>query len=306
MKRILIAGATGFVGKKLVKTLAEKGLNLAVLTRKNSYAQFENVQYYKWDILREKIEMPAFENVDTIINLTGANIGKKRWTPKRKKEIIDSRVKAIELLYKYVTENKIHINTFISSSAVGFYGAITSNTILNENAPNGNDFLANVCKEWETAAQLFAGIKSRVIILRKGIVLGRGAAYKKMASLAKWNINTALGNGKQYMPWIEIDDLINLYYFFLINEKLGGTFNAVATEHITMNDFAKGLLHSFGKKSFLPNPPAFMVKFMFGEMASMLLEGTRVSNEKIKNEGFILQNEYLFDALQKIKEDKED
>lgn len=302
MNRILIAGGTGFVGQKLVQFLAENDFNLSVLTRKNIQSSFKNVQYYKWDIIREEIDLSAFDNVDTIINLTGVNIGEKRWTRKRKKEIIDSRVNAIQLLYKYVVNYKIPIHTFISSSAVGFYGAVTSeDVIFDEGSPNGNDFLGMVCREWEISAQLFAEIKSRVIILRKGIVLGKGGVYQKMAPLAKWGINTSLGSGQQYMPWIDINDLIQLYSFLLENRNLEGVFNAVSTEYITMNDFSKSLLRSFNRKSFLPNIPAFIVRALFGEMALMLLEGTRVSNEKIKDVGFCFQNEYLLESLTKLK-----
>ncbi|MFT4061276.1 MAG: TIGR01777 family oxidoreductase [Edaphocola sp.] len=296
-----MAGGTGFVGRELVRVLAERGCHLSILTRKNIRSSLGQVQYYEWNVMQEEIDISAFDNVDTIINLTGANIGEKRWRPKRKKEILESRVNAVRLLYKYVVENKVPITTFISSSAVGYYGAVSYDTILNEASPNGNDFLGKVCRAWEMSAQVFSEINSRVVILRKGIVLGNGGVYGKMAPLAKCGINTALGNGKQYMPWIDIDDLIGMYIFFLENQSLGGVFNAVATEHISMNDFAKNLLYSFDRNTILPNVPAFLVKIMFGEMASMLLEGTRVGNEKIKDAGFQFKNESLLETLQKIK-----
>lgn len=286
MKRILIAGGTGFVGKELVHTLTEKGYELSVLTRQKITSSHPQIRYFRWNLKEQYIDSESFENVDTIINLTGENIGEKRWTKQRKAEIIDSRVSAIELLYNYVKNNQLDIKTFISSSAVGYYGAITSDLILDENMPNGNDFLAEVCNRWEATAWRFTDFSARVVLLRKGVVLGQGGAYTKMASLARWGINTALGSGKQYFPFINLDDLMRMYCFFLEKEHLQGVFNAVDSQHITMNDFSKQLTDAFGKKNLLPNAPAWLVKILFGEKASMLLEGSKISNEKIKSVGF--------------------
>lgn len=125
MKKILITGGTGFVGKQLIPFLVEKGYSIHVLTRKPSANSLKNICFFQWDIERQYIDKKAFEGVEILINLTGANIGEKRWTNDRKKELIDSRIKSIDLLYQYILENKFNINTFISSSAVGFYGAVT-------------------------------------------------------------------------------------------------------------------------------------------------------------------------------------
>lgn len=296
MKKILIAGGTGFVGKQLIPFLVEKGYSIHVLTRNPSANSSKNIRFFQWEIERQYIDKKAFEGVETLINLTGANIGEKRWTKQRKKEIIDSRTNSIDVLYQYISENKFNINTFISSSAVGFYGAVTTDKTFVETSESGNDFLASVCQKWEDAALKFNDLGIRTIILRKGVILGKeGGMVKKLSPLAKLGINVSLGSGKQYLPWIDIRDLVRLYYFILSNTQLKGIFNAVATEQITMSDLSKALLQAFGKKSFLPNAPAFVIRLLFGEMAVMLLEGSKVSNEKLKTTGFIFE----FDTIGK-------
>ena len=283
MKKILIAGGTGFVGKALIKHLVNCGYMVNVLTRRNKISSIENIRYFEWDIKKGFIDEKAFEGVSKIINLTGANITEKRWTEKRKVEIIESRTKAIDLLFTYVKTRNFSIDIFISSSAVGYYGAITTDEIFTEKSNNGSDFLASVCRKWEKTALQFDSLGVATVILRKGVVLGRdGGMYQKLAPLAKLGINTSLGNGRQYLPWIDIRDLVRLYEFILKTDELSGVFNAVSSEHIMMNDFSKALLRSFGKTSFLPNVPAFLVRLFLGEMSVMLLKGSRVSNYKIK------------------------
>lgn len=296
MKKILIAGGTGFVGKHLISFLAEKGYSINVLTRKQGSNSSGNIQFFQWDIEKEYIDKKAFENVDTIINLTGANIGEKRWTEKRKSEIINSRIKSIDLLYRYVSEDNFNINTFVSSSAVGFYGAVTTNEIFKETSKSGNDFLASVCQIWENTAMKFNDLGIRTVILRNGVIIGKnGGIYQKLSPSAKLGINVSLGSGKQYLPWIDIRDLVRLYEFILSNSKISGIYNTVSSEQITMNDFSKTLLKSFDKKSIFPNAPAFIIRLLFGKMSAMLLEGSRVSNEKLKGIGFSFE----FDTIEK-------
>lgn len=295
MKKILIAGGTGFVGKALIKHLVNCGYMVNVLTRRNKISSMENIRYFEWDIKKGFIDEKAFEGVSKIINLTGANITEKCWTEKRKVEIIESRTKAIDLLFTYVKTRNFSIDIFISSSAVGYYGAITTDEIFTEKSKNGSDFLASVCRKWEKTALQFDSLGVATVILRKGVVLGRdGGMYQKLAPLAKLGINTSLGNGRQYLPWIDIRDLVRLYEFILKTDELSGVFNAVSSEHIMMNDFSKTLLQLFGKTSFLPNVPAFLVRLFLGEMSVMLLKGSRVSNYKIKQTGFKFEYSFLY------------
>lgn len=297
MKNILIAGGTGFVGKHLVSYLVERGYPVNLLSRKIKESS-PGIRCFKWDIESGFIDKKAFENVGTVINLTGANISEKRWTPERRKEILESRTRSLDLLLKYVNENNFRINTLISSSAAGYYGAVTKDEIFTESSENGHDFLGLVCRAWERSALQFERSGIKTIILRKGIVIGQnGGMYKKLAPLARQGINTSLGNGKHYIPWIAVEDLVRLYGFILDKSEVKGTFNAVASEHITMNELSAALLRSFGKKSILPNVPAFVIKLGYGAMSAILLEGSRVSNQKIKEAGFHFERDTIGRAL---------
>ena len=296
METILIAGSTGFVGTYLIDYLLEKGYTIHALTRGIQTHTHPNLLYFRWDISAGYIDPKAFENVDTIINLTGANIGEKRWTKERKSEIISSRIKSIDLLYQYVSENKFSINTFISSSAVGYYGAVTTDEMFKETAENGTDFLATVCKEWENKAMKFNDIGIRTVLLRKGVIIGKdGGIVQKLAPLAKLGINVSLGSGKQYLPWIDIRDLVKLYEFILSNSNINGIYNTVSSEIITMNEFSKTLLKSYKMRTILPNAPSFIIRLLFGEMSVMFLEGSKVSNEKLRSIGFSFE----FDTIEK-------
>jgi len=300
-QRILIAGGTGFVGRHLIPALQQQGYALSVLTRQpNVVASQDALRYYRWDPKQQYIDPAAFEQVATIINLTGANIGAKRWTARRKKEILDSRVKTLDLLCQYCRQQQVPLHTLISSSGTGYYGAVTTNTIFKEDDAIGQDFLAQVCREWENAAQQFSTLGTRVVILRKGIVMGHGGAYERMAPLARRGINVALGSGQQYMSWISIEDLVRLYLFLLQHPEIKGVYNTTASEPITMQDFAQQLLQSFNKKTLLPNAPAWLVRILLGEMATALLEGSRVSNEKLRLTGFVFQDEPLAAYLKKL------
>jgi uncharacterized protein (TIGR01777 family) len=244
------------------------------------------VRYFHWQPDKGIIDKAAFQETETIINLTGANIGEKRWTPQRKKEIVESRILSTRLLFETAHEGGFPIQTLISSSAVGYYGMVTSEEIFTESSPAGNDFLSSVCQAWETEALKFETIGTRVVVLRKGIVIGNGGAYKRLAPLARFGINTSLGSGKQYMPWLYINDLVNLYEFIMKNSNVSGIFNAVTNDHLTMKKMAKELSVSLQKPIFTPPAPAFAIRILLGEMAGMLLRGSRVSNQKLVSTGF--------------------
>ncbi len=298
-KKILIAGATGFIGQQLMVRWLEQGYAVNALSRKPRRSSEPHLNYFQWDTNTGIIDEKAFEGVDTIINLTGANIVEKRWSHQRKKELIDSRTNSVNLLFNIVKDNNIQIKTFISSSAVGYYGAVTSDKVFTENSPAGKDFLAEVCQSWEQAALQFNTLGTQTLILRKGVIIGKnGGMYQKLAPFARLGINTSLGSGQQFLPWMDVRDVIRLYDFVLTNNEISGIYNAVSSEHITMNDFSETLLQSFGKQSWLPNAPEIIIKMIFGEMAVMLLEGSKVSNEKLLSTGFTFE----FDALMKSLE----
>ena len=293
MARILITGGTGLIGKRLKQILIDKNHDVIVLSRST-----KKEHEFKWDISSNYIDDQALQNTDYIIHLAGAGIAEKRWKTKRKYQIIDSRVESANLLFEKINTLKINLKGFISASGIGYYGTTTSEVVFEETDKVGTDFLAYVCQKWEQAATQFSKKNIPVTILRTGIVLSaKGGALTKM----KTPIISPLGSGKQYMPWIHIDDLCNLY-IKSVEEELIGIFNAVAPEHHTNKSFSKALAKSFKRPYLGIGIPSFLLRFLFGKMAVILLEGSRISVKKIeKNTNFSFEFSTLSKALHNLK-----
>ncbi len=280
---ILITGGTGLIGKSLVKNLRERNHNVRILTRKKN----NNPNEFYWNTDEKFIDPKAFENLDSIIHLAGANISEK-WTADYKKELFTSRIDTANLLKDYCVKQNVHLKAFISASGINYYGTFTSDKLLKEN--DGiiqNDFLAKLCEDWEEAADNFSDLSDRVVCLRTAMVLAKnGGAFPMLKKTVDFNIGSAVGSGKQWMNWIHTDDLVNMYIFAVENSDLNGKFNAVADQTPTNEQFMKSLA-AISNKFVLPiNVPSFVMKTVFGEMSSIILEGTRASNEKIKSLGF--------------------
>lgn len=270
MSKILITGGTGLIGKKLRKVLG-KNHDVVILSRSP-----KKKNEFKWDLKNNYIDETVFKNLDYIIHLAGAGIADERWTNKRKQIIIDSRVETANLLFKKVKELNVQLKGFISASGISYYGATTSSKIYKESDNAGNDFIADVCIQWENAALQFNKLNIPVSILRTGIVLSnKGGALSKMLT----PVISPLGNGKQYIAWIHIDDLCNMYNW-LISTNTSGIYNAVANEHHNYTSFAKTLAKVTGKPYLGISVPSFLLKLAFGELAVILLEGSRISGEK--------------------------
>ncbi|TCP24635.1 hypothetical protein EV195_10566 [Tenacibaculum skagerrakense] len=273
MAIILLTGGTGLIGQTLQKQLENNNHKVRILTRS---PKLDN--HFKWDIKANYIDEKVFDNLDYIIHLAGAGIADKRWTDERKQVLINSRVESSGLLFSKIKELNIPLKGFISASGIGYYGAITSSKIYSEEDQPADDFIAKICIEWEAAANQFKTLNIPVTILRTGVVLSsNGGALKKMNTPL---FLSALGTGKQYIPWIHIDDLCNLYVKAIEDDSFTGIYNAVAPEHKTNNDFTKTLAKVV-KKPVLPiNAPGFILKIVLGELAAIVLEGSRVSAEK--------------------------
>lgn len=283
MATILVTGGTGLIGKHLCNLLLKKGHKVSILSR--SITNNQNV--FQWDIKNNYIDDDAIKSCDYIIHLAGAGIADKRWTSERKKIIIDSRVLSTNLLFNKVKELNPRLKGFIAASGIGFYGAITSENIFEENSSAGNDFLSTVCKQWEEASLQFTSLNIRTVIFRTGVVFSKeGGALEKIIKPIKLGVGAALGTGKQYMPWIVMEDLCNMYASAIENTELNGIYNAVAPEHITNKELTKSIAKTLKKPLFLPNVPEFILKIILGELAVILLKGSKVSSEKIKNTGF--------------------
>ncbi len=285
MSTVLIAGGSGLVGRYLSKYLHDKGYSIKILSR---YAKPENpYPTFIWNLTSGYIDEAAFTNVDHIINLSGENIGSKKWTSKRKEAILSSRVQSTQLLFKKVTQLNIPLKSFISASAVGYYGAITSEKIFTETDYPAKDFLGSICEKWEAASYLFAEHGIRTAQIRTGLVLTpKSGALEKITTPIKKGFGAVLGSGKQYVPWIHIKDLCSLYEFTLRNSNMEGAYNAVAPEYINQRDVTYSIAKSLNKKIWLPKLPAFLLKLLLGEMANLILFGSRVSAQKILNAGF--------------------
>ena len=291
MSKVLITGGTGLVGSRLTELLLEKNHEVVILSR-NPKEQNE----FKWDIKNDFIDDKAFENIDYIIHLAGAGIADERWSDKRKKVIIDSRVETANLLFKKVKELNLNLKGFVSASGSCYYGAVTSDKIFKETDKPGNDFLGEVCQKWEDAAHQFKALKVPVTILRTGIVLSKtGGALEKM----KTPIISPLGSGNQYLPWIHIDDLAEMY-IYTIENNIEGVFNAVAPEHHTSKTFSKALAKNINRPFIGVNVPSFALKLMFGDMSQILLKGSRLSSKKIEKNGYPFRFKTLNKALSNL------
>lgn len=292
MGTVLITGGTGLVGKRLGALLSSKGYTVKIVSSKRSEKS------YYWDIDKQEIDSDALRNVDHIVHLAGANIGEKYWTKKRKKLIIDSRVKSAQLLFEAVKKLENKPKTVISASAIGYYGAITSDTIFTENDKAATDFLGTVCNEWELAATKFATLDLRVVTMRTAVVLSpQGGALQSILKPIRYGFGAVLGTGRQFMPWIHIDDLCEMYCRAIEDETMNGAYNAVAPEHITNKTFTKLLTQKLHKPLLLPAIPSIFLKIVLGQMSDLLLKGSRISCDKMVKTGFEYKFPNVFQAI---------
>lgn len=294
---VLITGANGMVARELSKII-DKEYAVRFLTRKK-----EKSNEYEWDINKRMIDESAFEDVSHVIHLAGANISEKRWSEERKEEIISSRIDSAKLILNTLKKKKIRLKSFISASAVGIYGAQTSQKIYSEEDQKANDFLGKVVILWEQAADEFIkeNIAERVVKIRTSIVLSEHeGALKKMAVPIKFGIGSPIGTGKQYMPWIHLTDMCRVYEFALKNPHVQGAYNSASPQHTTNENFTEKIAEVLHKPLFMPNVPAFVLKLMFGELSVALLEGSRVNSQKILDAGFQFQFPDLKNALEDL------
>ncbi|WMJ72353.1 TIGR01777 family oxidoreductase [Cytophagaceae bacterium ABcell3] len=295
--RVLITGGSGMIGRRLTELLQEKGYTVHWLSR--SAGKTNGVIKYPWNIEKKYIEDDAILKTDYIIHLAGANIFEKRWTDAYKKVIIESRTKSANLLLGKVKIFEQPIKAYITASGIDIYDSSCNEKGCNEQSPLGTDFLAEVCKKWEACADQFEKIGIRTVKIRTGVVLSESdGAFKKILSTVSMGIGAPLGSGKQYFPWIHLDDLCNIYIHALENEKLKGAYNACAPEVTTNKELTKQTAKLLGKPMFMPNVPAFALKLAFGaERAELILGGKKASPDKISKTGFKFKFPQLKEAL---------
>ncbi|MFZ4398648.1 MAG: TIGR01777 family oxidoreductase [Bacteroidales bacterium] len=299
MTKILISGGSGLVGTQLSKKLKEKGYQVAIISRKSN--KDKEIPIYAWNIEKHEIDIESLEKTDYIIHLAGLGIGEKRWSGKRMQLIIDSRVNSAQLIFDKIIENNINIKAFITASAIGYYGSISCEKIFTEIDPPAKDFQGECCRLWEAAADKFGETGIRTVKIRTGVVLTKkGGALEKMLIPVKMGIGSALGSGKQYIPWIHIDDLCGIYIKAIEDEMMQGAYNAVTTDYKTNFEFTGLLAKILKKPFFFPAVPAFIFRLIFGKMSEIILRGSRISSDKIKSSGYIFQFPELENALKNL------
>ncbi|MDA3906550.1 MAG: TIGR01777 family oxidoreductase [Bacteroidales bacterium] len=283
-KNILITGGTGLVGTAIKDLLISKGYNVGILSRQK---KISGIKSFNWDYEKEILDAEAIEFADVIIHLAGENISSKRWTAKQKKRIIDSRVKTTELLYSAVQKSDKKPSKIISASAIGYYGSQTNDHIFTEEDGPGNDFLARTVVEWENAVDKFSGLGIETSMLRLGVVMSlKGGALPEMLKPLKFRFAMPLGSGGQFVPWIALEDLARMFLFVIEKNDAATIYNAVNPQQINNRQLMKYLAKK-QHRWFIPiGIPAFIFKIIFGEMAVILLEGSRVSAKKIEKDGF--------------------
>lgn len=298
--RILITGATGLVGKEIVKLCHDKGIAVNYLT--TSKKKLENLDNYKgfyWNPQKDEIDTACFDGVDSIINLVGASIS-KRWTDAYKKEVLESRTQTAALLKKTIKTHNFPVKQIVSASAIGYYPSSLTNYYEEDFKTVSNTFLGEVVQKWETAVDDFKSLGIAVCKLRIGLVLSKnGGALPEIIKPMKFGAGAAFGSGEQWQSWVHIKDLAKLFVY-AVSESLTGVYNAVAPNPVSNMELTKLAASVLKKPLILPNIPKFAMKLALGEMHIILFESQRVSSKKIEQEGFNFDFHNLEPALKDL------
>ena len=301
MQTVLITGGTGMVGTSLTQLLLSRGYQVIVLTRRPQVSALPNLTYAVWDIAKGTIDPLAIGKADTIVHLAGAGVADKRWSKKRKQEIVDSRVRSGALLVKYLTENTHQVKTVVTASAIGWYGPDTAESLTNgfveTDHPDGA-FLGATCKSWEESVKPIETLGIRLVTLRIGIVLNKkGGALAEFIKPAQLGMATIFGNGWQMVSWIHHFDLCKMIVYGIETAALKGIFNAVSPEPTSNKDLIIAITKKL-RGFYLPIPvPAFVLKIMLGEMSIEILKSAKVASKKIQENGFKFEYPTLQSAL---------
>lgn len=295
--RVLITGATGMIGSKVASLCREKGIKVNYLTTsKSKISKEDDYKGFYWDPDNGQIEKSCIEGVQTIVHLAGASIAEP-WSNSYKRTIIRSRTETAALLLKTLKEENHQVENFISASAIGIYPSSLQKLYFEDEEVLADNFLGEVVKKWEAAADEFEKEGLDVAKIRIGLVLAEeGGMLEKIKKPISINMGAALGSGKQWQSWIHIEDLARIF-LFAIENNLSGIYNAVAPNPVTNKELTKELAKQMGKPLWLPNVPKIALKTLLGEMAEMVLASQLVSSEKIESAGFDFKYKNLARAL---------
>ncbi len=296
-RNILITGGTGFIGSRLIERWLEQGHNITVLSRRPLAAAKRWRPAVRAVASLDELDGVAF---DTLINLAGEGIADARWSDARKQALRDSRIRLTEGLVHWSVRTGQKYRVVLSGSAVGYYGAFDGDqsSALTEDAPAGRDFAAQLCEDWEQAAQGFSLISERLIHLRTGLVLGHGGMLERMRLPFALGLGGRLGDGQQMMSWIHREDYCNAVDF-LLNSDLSGAVNMTAPGPVTNAEFTRSFASAMHRPALLP-APAMVLKLLLGEMSDLLLKGQTVVPGVLQREGFEFAYPSLPDALTEL------
>ena len=294
--KILITGASGLVGGKLIPVLEAKGHEIFRLSR----GKPKNANDIQWDAYEgfEKDEFAKLEGIDAVVHLAGENVAGGSWTDERKKRIKDSRVVGTRTLIDALKRLENPPKVVVSASAIGFYGN-RGDEILTEESETGEGFFPEVCREWEAEGEKAREFGARVVFPRIGVVLSKdGGALEKMLTPFKFGVGGTVGSGDQWMSWVAIDDLVKMILFAVENEEFEGAFNATAPNPVQNEEFTNTLGKVIKRPTILP-VPSFGIKLLFGEMGeTLLLEGARILPKKLQDAGFEFEYPDLTSAFE--------
>lgn len=298
--RILITGATGFIGSDLSAELIDKGHQIHYLTTsKDKIKQKENYKGFLWNPAKNEMDLKSLEGVEAIINLAGHTINCK-WNQTNKALILNSRIDSSDTLYKALKENNHQVKYILNASAIGIYKSNYDNYYEEKSTDFGTDFLAEVCKQWETANQRFEQLGIKTSIARLGLVLSKdGGVLHELDKVVSKGLGACLGNGKQWMSWIHKKDVIHSLSY-LSDHQLKGIFNIVAPRPVVQKEFLEHLAQKRNRKLWLPNIPEFLIQIALGERAALVLSSQQVTSSKLENSGYAFHYPDLESALNEI------
>jgi uncharacterized protein (TIGR01777 family) len=299
---IVIAGGTGFVGRRLCETLRLHGHGVTILTRRTTEVERlfgSTVRAVEWDAKRSGSWQQSLDGAHAVVNLAGASIAEARWTDSRKRLLTESRVTATRLLAQACARLAEKPQVFINASAIGFYGP-RGDEVLDESSPPGKEFLADLCVRWESAAREAESLGIRVVYLRAGMILERdGGALPRMALPFRMFLGGPIMPGTQWISWIHRDDVVGLIEWALTNPRIAGPVNAVAPSPVTMTGFCRMLGQVLHRPSWIP-VPKFILKMVLGELGSVLTTGQKVAPVMAQQGGYGFRYPVLEGALRAI------
>lgn len=283
---VLIAGATGLIGTKLVELCHEKDIKVHYLTTsKDKIKDFENYKGFYWNPKKGIIDPKAFDDVTTVINLAGVSVS-KRWTAANRKAIYDSRIDSADLIFQTLSSHSNQVTHYISASAVGIYPPSYSAMYTEDSQAVDDSFLGKVVEDWEAAANRFTDLGLRVATIRTGVVLdAEEGAFPKLVQPIKMGVGSPLGSGKQWMSWIHVEDMAAIY-MHCMKGGLEGVINGVAPSPVTNTYMTKRVAKQLNKELWAPKVPGFIIRLVMGKMATLALDGQLVHSNRLKEEGF--------------------